>query len=342
MAPRTVFLTGASGVVGRAVAAELGGARVVGLVHRNAEVPEVDAVLIGDLALPRFGLDAEAWRRLAGEVDAVIHSGALTTWGLEDERYREVNVEGTRIALELAREAEAPLHFVSTCFVHALERGSREDLAARNVVAPYISSKLEAERLLAASEVPHAIYRPTNIVGDSRTGASSEPQIVQAMSEWICRGKAPYLPAHPGNRIDVVPLDVVAIAIARAVEAEDLGVLSWLAYGERAMSVEAALAVLAEHAAAGGRTLAEVPIADPRQPLPVPLERIPPMSRTFLEVLIDVSEVTHACGGVLPSSLPRLCGEHGVPDVSDQLAYWRSLEYWAARRGAHRLEVEAA
>ena len=140
-----------------------------------------------------------------------------------------------------------------------------------NVVEPYIGSKLASERLLAQSDVPHTIFRPTNLVGDSRTGASLRPQIVQALSDWICRGRAPYFPLHPGNLVDVGPLDMLAIAVARAVEAGDRGELYWVTYGEGAMTPGDALDMLVEHAAALGREIRRPPVADPREPLPVPL-----------------------------------------------------------------------
>ena len=34
-------------------------------------------VVSGDLDRPRFGLDGATWMRVAGEVDAIIHNGAL-------------------------------------------------------------------------------------------------------------------------------------------------------------------------------------------------------------------------------------------------------------------------
>ncbi len=55
-----------------------------------------------------------------------------------------------------------------------------------------------------------------------------------------------------------------------------------------------------------------------------------------MKVLIDVSEVTSGCGGVLPSSLPELHDRLGVPVPSDREAYRLSLEYWAAEQRAGR------
>ncbi|MFL6130080.1 MAG: SDR family oxidoreductase [Mycobacteriales bacterium] len=341
MRPRTVLVTGASGVVGRAVAAELRDCRVIGLVHSDASVPGVDEVLHSDLAQPWLGLGERRWRQLAAEIDSIVHSAALTRWGQPYQRYTAVNVEGTRRVAELAVAAGVPVHLQSTCFVHVIERGEAGRLNPANVVTPYITSKLAAERVLADSGVPHSVFRPTNLVGDSRTGASSQPQIVQQMSDWIARGKAPYLPVHPGNLIDVAPLDLLAVAVARAVETGDTGGPYWVTYGADAMTMEQALEIITEHARTRGRQIRPVPVVNPDEPFPVPLEAVPPRSRAFLKVLVDVSEVTRGCGGVLPSSLPLLRERFGVLPASDAEAYRRSLEFWSAERDGTRQVVQA-
>lgn len=332
----TVLLTGASGVIGRAVAEELRDCHVIGLAHSELNIPEVDEVLRADLSQPLLGLPLPIWNDLAGRVDTVIHSGALTVWGQPYERYQEINVAGTRRVVEFACRALAPLHLISTCFVRTLELGTQDALSPGNVVAPYIRSKLEAERLVADSGLPFSVFRPTNLVGDSRTGASSRPQIVQLMSDWFCRGKAPYFPAHPGNLVDVVSLDVTAIAVARAVETGATGGPYWITSGADAMTVSQAQAILLDHARESGREIEAVPVVDPRQPLPIPLDDIPAMSRAFVKVLIDVSEVTSACGGVLPSSLGELRDRFGVPEVNDRDAFRLSLKYWAEQRATPR------
>jgi nucleoside-diphosphate-sugar epimerase len=326
---RVILLTGASGVVGRAIADELPDEHVIGLVHSDAADIPVAETIRCDLGQPRLGLSAELWRRLAARIDVIVHSAALTEWGQPADRHRAINVDGTRAVIELAQAAGAPIHFLSTAFVRALELGRGDELSDDNVVRAYITSKLEAERLLQASGVPNTIYRPTNLVGHSRTGASSRPQIVQHLSAWICRGKAPFIPAHPGNLIDVAPVDVCAIAVANAIRADDLGGLYWIAYGDDGMTVQETIDIAVEHASSRGREIKPPPIADPSGPLPIPLERIAPMSRRFLKIMIDVSEVTHASGGALPTSLPDLSRRLGVPIPSDRDAYRVSLEHWA-------------
>lgn len=330
----TVLLTGAAGVVGRAVAAELRDDHVIGLVHRDADVPEVDEVVQADLTQPLLGLDRRRWDALAAEVDAIIHSAALTEWGKPYELYQSLNVDGTARVIELASRAHAPVHYIGTSFVHAIERGRYDELSPDNVVRPYIRSKLAAEHLLAQSDVPHTIFRPPNLVGDSRTGASLRPQIVQALSAWVCRGRAPYFPLHAGNLVDIGSLDMLAIAVARVVEAGDVGKLYWVTYGEDAMTPGDAIDTLVEHAAAHGREIRRPPVVDPRDPLPIPLAEIPATSRSFLKVLIDVSEVTHMCGGVMPSSLRELNATFGVPIPRPRECYARSLDFWAADRAS--------
>jgi thioester reductase-like protein len=331
---RTALLTGASGVIGRAVAKELRDHHVIGLAHHDTDIPEVDETQPGRLEAPRLGLNARDWAVLAERVEVIIHSGALTEWGQPWSCYQSVNIGGTREVVALAKRANAPIHLISTCFVHALERDGMHLVSPGNVVTPYIRSKLAGEKLVAHSGVPYSIYRPTNLVGDSRTGASSKPQIVQTMSSWLCRGKAPYFPAHPANLLDILSLDVTAITIARAVESDDLGRQYWLTTGPTAMTIDEAMDILVAHAADLGRQPPHLSIVDPSLPLPVPVAELPASVRPFIKVLLDISEITRACSGMLPTSLPELWDRHGVPAVSDRDAYRISLKYWAKQHRA--------
>ncbi|HEX7278716.1 MAG TPA: SDR family oxidoreductase [Solirubrobacterales bacterium] len=332
MEPPTVLITGASGVVGRAIVEQLDQERLIGLVHEDGAPLEVEERHVSDLASPRLGLEPEAWAELAERTDAIVHSAALTEWGRPVGEYDAINVEGTRQVAELARLANAPVYYVGTAFSHAIARGRADRLAADNVVRPYVTSKLQAERVLEESGVPHSVFRPTNLVGDSRTGAGWRPQIVQTLSDWICRGKAPYLPAHEGNLIDVVPLDTLSVAVAAAVRQRDLGRRYWVTCGSRAPTVEAVVDLLVAHAGERGREIEPPPVVDPARGLPSPLAEVPPTSRAFLKVLIDVSEVTRECGGTLPTSLEDLHGRLGVPEFDPLDAYRRSLDYWARER----------
>ncbi|MFI9724370.1 SDR family oxidoreductase [Streptomyces sp. NPDC052396] len=329
----TVLLTGASGVVGRAVLQEAVGRQLalIAMVRPGgtALADGTARVLPADVTRPRFGLGDAAYRALAEEVDTVIHSAGLTEWGLSATCYTPVNVEGTRRVVDFAQQAGCTVHFMSTAFVAALADDAPFLLSDINVTGNYIRSKRHAEMLLRDSGVPHAVFRPTNLIGDSVTGWTSRGQIVQLMSDWICRGRAPFVPVHPGNRVDVVPQDLLAKAVLGAVELGHDGGEFWVTYGAEAMDMGAALQVCAQHTAALGRQPRPVPVVDPDTLGPEALDGLPPQARSYLAVLRDVSEVTRCSGGILPSSLPELRERYGLPKVPDTVAYRRTLAHAA-------------
>ncbi|WP_225803439.1 SDR family oxidoreductase [Streptomyces sp. NK15101] len=330
----TVLLTGASGVVGRSLLREPDGPRFIVATH-STPVPEAgDARPVRlDLTAERFGLDEDSYAALASEVDVVIHSAGLTEWGLPAEAYRGINIEGTRRIAEFAGRADATVHFMSTAFVAALADTAPVPLGADNVCRNYISSKREAERVLRESGVRHTVFRPTNLIGDSTTGWTSQGQIVQLMSDWLGRGRAPFVPAHPGIRMDFVPQDLLSKAVLRCVELGDEAGEFWVTYGPEAMDVETCLKLLVEHAAGRGRSLTPPPVVDADELAPDAIENTPPRTRSYLSVLRDVSEVTRCSGGVLPTSMPELRERYGIPHVDDTTAYLTSLAYAAEHLG---------
>src|SRR5687768_16305874 len=95
-----VFITGASGFIGRTLAEQwrARGAEVVGL--DRVDDPGRD-VIAGDVSQPG------AWQRAAAGCDVVVHTAALVGMPSDDSGFWEVNVRGTRLALEAARDAEA-------------------------------------------------------------------------------------------------------------------------------------------------------------------------------------------------------------------------------------------
>ena len=126
-AQRTVLLTGASGVVGRALLRRLRDFDVVCLVHRSPVCgPNVSTVL-GDIAEPMLGLSEHAYAELAARVDAVIHCAAATGFNRTDGSLETTNVTGTEhvTAFAAAAAAKPVLYHVSTAFVHTTAAGDR-------------------------------------------------------------------------------------------------------------------------------------------------------------------------------------------------------------------------
>jgi thioester reductase-like protein len=124
-----------------------------------------------------LGLSGAEYKRAAAEVTQLWHLAALYDLGADQDLIRAVNLEGTRNVLELARAARCleRLHHFSTAYVSGDREGvileDELDVGQRFHNA-YERSKFEAERLVrrAMTELPATVYRPSIVVGDSRTG----------------------------------------------------------------------------------------------------------------------------------------------------------------------------
>jgi thioester reductase-like protein len=161
-ARRTILLTGAPGVVGRAVLGRLRDFDVVCLVHRSPVCgPDVTAVP-GDVARAMFGLAEQAYVELAGRVDVVIHCAAVTDFNRTAGSLEATNVAGTELVAAFAAAANAVLYQVSTAFV-----GTTVDGDHGRTAIGYAASKLAAEQVVRSSGVPHVILRPSVVIGDS-------------------------------------------------------------------------------------------------------------------------------------------------------------------------------
>ncbi len=245
----SVLLTGATGflgqyllrdllVAGRPVAvlvrdtadgtAEKRAADLVGywseILGRSLPAPRV---LAGELGPDGPGLTAADRRWLAGACGAVVHAAASLAFrdSADGEPWR-TNVGGTEALLALCRDAGVTQwHQVSTAFVCGRRCGPiAEDDALHEgpFHNPYEASKCEAERLLRrATGLRVSVYRPSLIVGDSRTGHTSNFNGLYRFLELATRLAA----AHGGARLpvrlpmtgaepwDLVPVDWVSRAI---------------------------------------------------------------------------------------------------------------------------------
>ncbi|MBI3224793.1 MAG: SDR family oxidoreductase [Mycolicibacterium cosmeticum] len=128
--------------------------------------------LVGDLAAPGLGLSDDALAPL-GDIDHVVHCAAIYDITAPESQQRAANVEGTGAVVDLTRRLGATLHHVSSIAVAGSYPGvyTEDDFdVAQDLPTPYHQTKFEAEQLVRASGLPHRIYRPAVVVGDSRTG----------------------------------------------------------------------------------------------------------------------------------------------------------------------------
>ena len=164
--PRSVFITGASGLIGRRLAQRYraAGAQVSGMDVR-ADAPA--AVVAGDLAEPG------AWQDAAAGAELVIHTAALLGMGRTraDEFWR-VNVLGTRHALDAAARGGAQrfVHFSSiVTFGFDYPDGVDERYPLRPNGVSYVDTKVAAEQAVlqahAGGEVACTIIRPGDVYG---------------------------------------------------------------------------------------------------------------------------------------------------------------------------------
>ncbi len=220
-----VFLTGATGLIGRHLLRRLldaDPARTVSILSRRPCAIPCDrvAVLRGDLAQPRFGLNPADWDALRRSVTGIIHCGADVRFGLPLEESRAVNVGGAATAIELARGCSRLRQFahISTVYVAGSAAVELPEAPYDNVHGffnTYEQSKYEAEKLVQAEPaLPAAIWRLSNVVGDSRTGHVEQYNHVHQLLRLAPHAPLPILPATPEARIDVIATDWAVAAIA--------------------------------------------------------------------------------------------------------------------------------
>ncbi|MGW5437661.1 carboxylic acid reductase [Nocardia asteroides] len=263
---RTVLITGANGYLGRFLLlawlerlAPVGG-RVICVV-RGADVAAARArldavfdtdpslrahiealsgaleVVAGDIGEPRFGVDEETWRRLAGEVDLIVHSAALVNHVLPYAQLFGPNVVGTAEVIRLALTGRrTPVSYLSTVAVAAQGESFAEDGDVRTMspvrrldgsyANGYGNSKWAGEVLLREASdrfgLPVAVFRSDMILAHSDyPGQVNVPDVfTRLLLSLLVTGIAPksfYRTDSQGRRqrahYDGLPADFVAAAV---------------------------------------------------------------------------------------------------------------------------------
>jgi thioester reductase-like protein len=138
-------------------------------------------VLEGDLTRPGLGLASGSRRWIGENCRGVIHNAArLTFFGASRQGEPwQTNVLGTRSVLDLCEAfGLREFHYVSTAYVCGRREGrilESELNVGQALGNDYERSKLEAEEMVRAATFLDSltVYRPSVIVGDSRTGYAS-------------------------------------------------------------------------------------------------------------------------------------------------------------------------
>lgn len=195
----SLFLTGASGFIGRALLDEWKhGQHHLVLLERNTPLPVGDSP---NLQRVQGGLSSvPQWAAALAGTDVIVHLAAVT--GKAPRRtYSEINVQGTAALLDAARQhGVRRFLFVST-------------IATRYRDAPhyhYAQSKRQAEELVRASPLRVMVLRPTIVLGPgSPIGAR-----LRSLASL------PIMPVPGTGGVRVQPIDVrdLAAVIAAVVD----------------------------------------------------------------------------------------------------------------------------
>ncbi len=244
-----IFLTGSTGYLGSYLAAGLftGHRERLNLLVRAKSEPEArerlwqslqlhfefpeflayvnDRVRIfrGDLTGERFALHDDEYRALVDSTDSILHCAASLNRKSE-KQCLNVNLRGSLEVIQLARRAQnhhglRRYSHVSTVAV----AGKRQDEVVteensidwnRSDYDPYARTKKFCEHLVhqLLADVPHSIFRPAIVMGDSRRPETTQFDMVRAFATLA---RLPVLPLRPQDKIDIVPANYVGAAIVK-------------------------------------------------------------------------------------------------------------------------------
>jgi NAD(P)-dependent dehydrogenase (short-subunit alcohol dehydrogenase family) len=232
------FVTGATGFIGKRLVKTLlerRGSTVYFLLRPESEAKVADLLtywgvskaraipVFGDLTTKKLGVSADDVKSLKGQIDHLYHLAAVYDLSADEASQVQVNIEGTRNAVEFAKAIDAGhLHHVSSIAAAGLYEGVfREDMfeEAEGLDHPYFMTKHESEKIVRKeSKVPWTVYRPAMVVGDSTTGEMDKIdgpyyffKLIQRMRQIL----PPWMPSVglEGGRVNIVPVDFVVGAL---------------------------------------------------------------------------------------------------------------------------------
>lgn len=178
----------------------------------------IDGIL-GDVSLDHCGLNARQLARVVAETTHIIHGAATIRFDHPLDEARAINCGGTRRMLAIAQMCLERGNFERFVYIGSSsvsgQRGGfiREDELemGQKFFNTYEQSKCESERIVRDhfARVPSTIFRPSIIIGDSRTGKTTSFNVIYIPLRLLQRGMLTYVPGKPETKLDLVPIDWV-------------------------------------------------------------------------------------------------------------------------------------
>lgn len=233
---RTIFLTGATGLVGSEILRQLISSRDICLYilirasNQGELFKRFNALLSdlgldplgyhalqpvrGDIGVTDLGLDLTIADQLAQEVTDVIHCASDVSFTKTIEEARKVNLSGV---VNLIGSVTRWRHVQQIAHISTIQvAGRRTGVIYENdlfhpygFVNSYEQSKYEAEIYLRGlmGDLPIAIYRASGLVGDSRTGCVRQFNWLHQMMRLYSKNLLPVIPGDPDLQVDLIPVD---------------------------------------------------------------------------------------------------------------------------------------
>lgn len=177
----------------------------------------------GDITRPRLGLNNFLYGKLVEQTTHIIHAAAEVRFNLTLEDARAVNYIGTQNIIQLAKDINDRGHlkrlgYIGTAFISGDRKGEileTELDCGQLFFNSYEQSKFEAECYIQKNteNLPVIIFRPSIIVGDSKTGATCNFNVIYKPLRLICNGLVRFLPGSRRTKLDIVPVDYVCDSV---------------------------------------------------------------------------------------------------------------------------------
>jgi long-chain acyl-CoA synthetase len=180
-------------------------------------------LVIGDISKERLELENGEYNYLVNNISHVIHTAADLRLNAPLEDLRNINVNGTHNMIILAVDAHnnhgiSRFSHLSTAYV----AGNQKNLVYEDsltdeygFLSNYERTKYEGELEVKKSGLPHSIFRPGMVVGDSESGYVKTFNTIYVLLRLYLNGKLRLMPVSPEVKINLVPVDYVADAVVK-------------------------------------------------------------------------------------------------------------------------------
>ncbi len=174
-------------------------------------------ILEGDVVSVDLGLSGDEYSMLLKKITHVFHLASRYFYGMAEKQAYKVNVIGTENIVEFSMNLKhiERLAFYSTAFVSGANEGiiMEDELEEpKRFNNHYEKTKFKAEKLVRKymKDIPISIFRPSIIVGDSKSGEIGKFQgPYNLMKLFMISGAFLPMPKNGSTPINIVPVDYV-------------------------------------------------------------------------------------------------------------------------------------